>query len=169
MEASKLQQVYRRMPFESSKFYKGRSKGLSSHWCLSRPSSATYVAGAIGRSMCIPCWWLSPWKVKIGVGVGEGTLVGFVLLPMVLQTPSAPSVLSLTPPLGTPHSVQWLAASICLCICQLYQTPVSMHFLESTIVFAFGDCKWDGSSGGMMVYISLDQGVAPSEGVALLE
>jgi hypothetical protein len=31
---------------------------------------------------------------------------------MELQTPSAPSVLSLTPPSGTPCSVHWLAASI---------------------------------------------------------
>ena len=29
----------------------------------------------------------------------------------------------------------------------LYQVPVSMHFLASTIVSAFGDCIWDGSSG----------------------
>jgi hypothetical protein len=71
----------------------------------------------------------------------------------------APSVLCLTPPLGTPCSVQWLAVSICLCICQalaeplrrrLYQTPVSMHFLASTIVSAFGDCIWDGSPRGSL-------------------
>jgi hypothetical protein len=63
--------------------------------------------------------------------------VDIVALLMGLQTSSAPSVLSLTPPLGTPCSVQWLAVSICLCICQtlakplrrqLYQAPVSMHF-----------------------------------------
>jgi hypothetical protein len=35
-----------------------------------------------------------------------------------LQTTSAPSVLSLTPPLRTLCSVQWLAASIHFCICQ---------------------------------------------------
>jgi hypothetical protein len=29
-----------------------RAKGLSSHWCLIRPSSATYAAGAMGHSMC---------------------------------------------------------------------------------------------------------------------
>jgi hypothetical protein len=29
-----------------------RTKGLSSHWCLIRPSSATYAAGAMGCSMC---------------------------------------------------------------------------------------------------------------------
>jgi hypothetical protein len=62
---------------------------------------------------------------------------------MGLQTLSIPSVLSLTPLLGTPHSVQWLAANICLCIFkalagplrrQPYQAPFSMHFLASTIV-----------------------------------
>jgi len=66
---------------------------------------------------------------------------------MRLQTPSALSVLSLTPPLGSPCSVQWLAVSIPLCICQapseplrrqLYQAPVSMHFLASAIVTGFG-------------------------------
>jgi hypothetical protein len=76
---------------------------------------------------------------------------------MGLQTPSAPSVLSLTPPLGTPCSVQWLAVSLQLCICQalakllrrqLYQAPVSIHLLTSTTVSGFGDCIWDGSPGG---------------------
>jgi hypothetical protein len=33
-----------------------------------------------------------------------------------LQTPETPSVLSLIPLLGTPCSVQLLAANICLCI-----------------------------------------------------
>jgi hypothetical protein len=28
-----------------------KTKGLSSHWCLTRPSSATYTAGAMGSSM----------------------------------------------------------------------------------------------------------------------
>jgi hypothetical protein len=76
---------------------------------------------------------------------------------MGLQTPSAPSVLSLTPPLGTQCSVQRLAVSIPLCICQalaeplrrqLYQTPVNKHFLASTIVSALGNCIWDGSHMG---------------------
>ena len=70
---------------------------------------------------------------------------------------SAPSVLSLTPPMGTLCSVQWLAVSIHLCICQalaeplkrqLYQAPVSMHFLTSTIVSGLCECIWDGSQGG---------------------
>jgi hypothetical protein len=65
---------------------------------------------------------------------------------MGLQTPSTPSVLSLTPLLGTPCSVQWLAVSIHNCIYkaltgplrrQPYQAPFSMHFLASTIVSGF--------------------------------
>jgi hypothetical protein len=69
-----------------------------------------------------------------------------IVFPIELQTPSAPSVLPLTPPLGTLCSIQWLAASICLCIFQvlakplrrqLYQAPLSMHFFGSTRV-----CIW---------------------------
>jgi hypothetical protein len=76
---------------------------------------------------------------------------------MGLQTPSAPSVLSLTLPLGSPCSVRWLAASIHICICQaleeplrrqLYQAPVSKHLLASTIVSGFGDCICNGSPAG---------------------
>jgi hypothetical protein len=59
--------------------------------------------------------------------------------------------------LGTTWSVQWLAGSICLCICKAlagplrrwpYQAPFSMHFLASTIVSGFGNCIWDESPGG---------------------
>jgi hypothetical protein len=74
-----------------------------------------------------------------------------------LKTPSAPSILSLTPSLGTTFSVQWLAASLYLCTCQVlaeplksqpYEAPVNMHFLTSTIMSGFGDCIWDGSQVG---------------------
>jgi hypothetical protein len=73
-----------------------------------------------------------------------------------MQTPSAPSDISLTPPLDTLCLVQWLAESIHICICQalaeplrrqVYQTPVIKHLLVSTIVSGFGNCIWDGSSG----------------------
>jgi hypothetical protein len=94
--------------------------------------------------------WLEPWVppcVLLGrwVRPWELWLVDIVVLPMGLQTPSAPSVLSLNPPLGTRWSVQWWAASIHLCIChalaeslrrQLYQALVSMYFLAPTIVSA---------------------------------
>jgi hypothetical protein len=91
-----------------------------------------------------------------GIWVGVW-LVDSVATPMGLQTPSAPSVLSPTPPSLTPCSVQWLAASLHLCICQalaeplrrqLYQAPVSKHLLASTIVSRFGNCIWDRSPGG---------------------
>ena len=82
-------------------------------------------------------------------------MVDIVVLPMKLQTPLAPSVLSLTPPLGTLHSVKWLALRICLCICkalvgpyQPYQALFIKHFLASMIVLGFGDFIWDESPGG---------------------
>jgi len=59
------------------------------------------------------------------------------------QAPSALSILSLIPPMGVLFSVQWFAASICLCIWHvlvvslrrdLYLVPVSMHFLASSIL-----------------------------------
>jgi hypothetical protein len=43
---------------------------------------------------------------------------------MGLQKPSAPLVPYPTLPLGTPCSVQWLAASICLCTCQALSEPL---------------------------------------------
>jgi hypothetical protein len=72
---------------------------------------------------------------------------------MGLHTSSAPSVSSPTPPLGTPHSVQWLAESIYLYIChalaellrrESYLAPVSKHFPISTIASGFGDYIWYG-------------------------
>jgi hypothetical protein len=50
-----------------------------------------------------------------------------------------------------------LAALICLCIVQavaeplrgqLYETPVSKHFLASAIVSGFAVCRWDASQAG---------------------
>jgi hypothetical protein len=89
------------------------------------------------------CWWLSPW------GFWGVWLVDIVALPIELQNPSIPSILSLTPLLETPGSIQWLTANICLCIChalaealrrQPYQAPVIMYFLGSTIVSGFVNC-----------------------------
>jgi hypothetical protein len=79
-----------------------------------------------------------------GSSGGGVWLVDIVVLPMGLQTPSAPSVLSLILPLETPHTVQWLAARIELCICkdlagplrrQLYQAPFSKHFFFIFLFF----------------------------------
>jgi hypothetical protein len=66
-----------------------------------------------------PCvllgWWFRSW----------GLWLVDIVLPMGLQTPSVPPVLSLTPPLGTLYSVQWLTVNICLCICQALAEPLS--------------------------------------------
>ena len=84
--------------------------------------------------------WISPWELWVV------QFVDIVLL-MGLQSTSAPSVLSLALPLGSPGLTQWLAVSICIYIGhvlvehlreQLYQGPVSKCFLASTIVLGFG-------------------------------
>jgi len=84
-------------------------------------------------------------------------LVNTVVLSVELQTPSDPSVLSLTLPLGFPCSVQWLGANILICISKAlaeplrrhpYQAPVMEHFLASAIVTEFDGYIWDGSPGG---------------------
>jgi hypothetical protein len=94
-------------------------------------------------------WWFSAWELW------GFWLVG--ILPMGLQLLSAPSVLSLIPPLGSPCSVLWLAVSNHICIAQVlveplrrqtYQAPVNKHFLASAIVSEFGVCIWHGSPGG---------------------
>jgi hypothetical protein len=77
--------------------------------------------------------------------------------PIGLQNLLAPWDLSQPPPLGIPCSIQWLAGSTHLCICQavektlrrkLYQALISKHLLASTIVSGFGNWIWDGSPGG---------------------
>jgi len=72
----------------------------------------------------LPCvlfgWWFSPWELW-----GVGYLVGWYCCSSYgLQTPSAPPIFSLTPSLGSWCSVQWLAANICLCICQALAEPL---------------------------------------------
>jgi hypothetical protein len=73
---------------------------------------------------------------------------------MGLQTPSALSVLSLTPELKTLCSVQWLVVSSVFVKLWLslsgesYMSPVNKLFLASAIVSRFGDTIWDGSPGG---------------------
>jgi hypothetical protein len=103
--------------------------------------------------MCTLGLWLSPWELW------GFWWVDIVVLPMGLQSPSTPLVLSLTPLLGTPCSVQWLAESICLCSCkalagplrrQPYQAPFSMYFLASAIVSGFVNCIWDEPPSGSL-------------------
>ena len=85
----------------------------------------------------------------VPVNSGGIWLVDTVVL-MCLQPLSAPSVLALTSLLGSPCSVGYLALCIHICIGQamaeplreqLYQAPVSKHFLASAVVSGFGVCK----------------------------
>jgi hypothetical protein len=86
-------------------------------------------------------------------------LIEIVVLPVGLQSPSAPSVFPLTLPLGSLCLVQLLDVSIYICISQalaepprgqLYQAPGSKYFLTSAIVSKFGICRWNGSLGGVV-------------------
>jgi len=100
-----------------------------------------------------PCvlfgWWFSPWELWKG-------LVGWYCCSSYgVANPLAPSIFSLTPPLGSLCSVWWLAASILICISKAlaeplrrhpYLAPVYKHFLVS--VTGFDGCIWDGSPGG---------------------
>jgi len=108
--------------------------------------------------LCYICGWshgslhVYSWVGGLVPGSSRGFwLIDIVLLPMGLQTPSTPSVLSLTPSLGSPFSSQCLAASIRIYISKAlaypYQDPVSKHFLVSAIVTGFGARIWNGSQG----------------------
>jgi hypothetical protein len=84
-----------------------------------------------------PCvlfgWWFSSRELW-------GYWLVHIVVPLIgLQTPSAPWVLSLAPPLGTLCSVQWMSIHFCISQAlaeplrrQLYQAPVSKHLLAST-------------------------------------
>jgi hypothetical protein len=65
-------------------------------------------------------------------------LVHIVFLNTGLQTPSAPSVLSLTPSLGLPCSVQWSAVNIHLLLCLSGSGRASQ---ETALT---GPCMWGG-------------------------
>jgi hypothetical protein len=129
-----------------------RPKGFSSHLC---PSSATYVASTIGRSM------YSLWLVVQSLGV-PGVLAcwhccslhGDALPPQLFQ--SLLQFLHQGPPTPPPaQSNCWLRASTSLSSSgteplrrQPYQASISKYFLASTKVSTFGDYIWNGSPGG---------------------
>jgi hypothetical protein len=81
------------------------SQDLSSHSCPTRPSSATMQLEPWVPPCVLFRWLFSPWEFW-------WYWLVHIVLPMGLQTTSAPWVLSLAPPLGTLCSVQWLAVSI---------------------------------------------------------
>jgi hypothetical protein len=129
-----------------------RNKGLSSHWCHIRSSSATYVSGAMDSS--IYTGWLVVYSL-----VALGGPVSWYCSFYGVAVPFSSSVLPLALSLWSPGSVWWFPMSICICISQVmvdplreqpYQAPVSKHFLASAVVSGFGVCRWDGSLGGVV-------------------
>jgi hypothetical protein len=106
------------------------------------------------HSLPLPLHLLS---IPLHWGIKPSQDQGLPLLLMPDKTLSAPSVLPLTPPLGSLCSVWWLTVSICICIGQdlsgaSQDTAVlgscCKHFLASAIVSGFGVCMGEGSSGG---------------------
>jgi hypothetical protein len=83
------------------------TKGLSSHWCEIRLLHMQLEPWVLWYVLFV--WWFSPWELW-------GIWFANIVLPIWLQTPSAPSVLALSLPLGSPGSVQCLSACICICI-----------------------------------------------------
>jgi hypothetical protein len=96
-----------------------RTKHIPSHWGQTRQPSATYAARASTQPMYVLWWWLSPWELW---GVWS---IDPAVLPMGMQPASAPSVLSLTLPLASLGSVQWLAVSMYISLCQVLIEPLS--------------------------------------------
>ena len=126
------------------------TKGLHFQSCLIRQSSATCAAGAEGTPCVFFGWWFIPWELW----ERGAWLIDIVVLPMRLQTPSAPIIIDLTSPLGFPCSVQYLAVHMRMCVRmalaetlrgQLYQASVRKHSLASAIVSGFGVRRCDGS------------------------
>jgi len=125
-----------------------RTKGFSSYWCQTIPSPATYMVEATGPSMC------ALWLVVYSLGtLGGGLVRWYCCSSYGVTNPFS----FFSPPLGSPCSVWWLAATTLICISKAvaeplrrhpYQAPVSKHFLASATVTEFGGCIWDGSPGG---------------------
>jgi hypothetical protein len=63
-----------------------------------------------------------------------------VVPPMGLQTPSDPWVLSLTPSLGTPCSIQWMVVSIHFCICQALAEPLRRQLYQAHVSLYSSGC-----------------------------
>ena len=93
-----------------------RIEGLSPNWCPTKPSTDTCAAKAMG-----PYMWIL-WLVVQSLGALGFWLDDIVALPMELQTLSAPPVLLLTSPLGTPYS------ELCLLPCLFLDLKLTLSF-----------------------------------------
>jgi hypothetical protein len=90
---------------------------------------------------------------------------------MGLQSPSAPSALPLTLPLGSPDAIQWLPmVSIYLSQVlaepfreQLYQAPVYKRILSSAIVSVVGVYRWNDGAVSRLPFFPSDMGTSGLE------
>jgi len=134
-----------------------RTKDLSSHWCPTRPSSATYA----DRSRTVYSW---------DSGSSGGLVDWYYCSSYGAKSPFSSFNPYSNCSNGDPFSVQWFAVSVCLCFCkalteplgrQLYQDPVSMHFLAFPIVSGFGIYIWDGSLSWGSLWMAFPSDSAP--------
>jgi hypothetical protein len=139
--------------------------GIPLHWGIKHPQARGSLLplisnkailchicdGAMSVSMCIL------WLVVQARELQEIWPVDSVAPSMGLQTPSALQTLLQLLHWGPLSSVQWLAESFLLSICQAlaeplrrqsYQASISKHFLAFTIESGFGGCIWDRSPSG---------------------
>jgi len=135
------------LPYSGSSSFH-RTKGLPSH---ARNGNPLLHIQLEHRGPLLPC---SVYSLVSGLdpeSLGwEGWLVDIVVLPIGLQTPSTPTVVTLTSPLGSLRSVQCLAVYISISFgpalaeplrCELYQAPLCKHFLASAILSGIGICR----------------------------
>jgi hypothetical protein len=86
-----------------------RTKGLSFHWCLTRPSSATYPPGVMGPSMC------TLWLVIYSLGALVSPIHWYcssygVAIPFNSFSPSPSSFIGF--PGLSPDSWLWVSGSL---------------------------------------------------------
>ena len=110
-----------------------RTKVLSSHWWLTRPSSATCTTRVTSSTMCF-LWMVLYFQGSLGVLVSSYWCSSYG----ALDTFSSLGI-SLTPSLGTLCSIQWMPVNTHFCICQALVEP---HSYISYIRFLSAGSCW---------------------------
>jgi len=112
-----------------------RTKGFSSYWFETMASSAICELESRVTSCVLFGWWFSPWEF-FG---GRGKVVDMVVLPRGLQSPSAPSVLSQTPPLES----SFVSVRIFIWISRVSQeAAISVSCQEALLGISNGNWVW---------------------------
>jgi hypothetical protein len=128
-----------------------RTKGYPFHWCLIKPSSVTYAAGAMGPSMCTP--WFGG-SVPGSSGDSGWLMLSFFLWgckPLQLLQ-SFPQILHWGPCDQSDVRLQ-ASTSAYKRLWHSLSGDIYIRFLPASIsqhqqVSRFGGCTWDGPPGG---------------------